>query len=225
MGGISATSRTSRATKALTGQQLAALRFVRQQVSLYQHDSCHWRKLMSQVCARSSDSVMRTRSVAYALWVRRHWKAVAKRDGDQAKHLMLKRTASFLDDITRLRAELGMGPERSLDSSLGVEARFNAARRLDRRLAKRWRSSSLYADLMCIHSGMRGSVRVGSGEGGMTSVSTTDPPYYGGWQMDLAFQSRYGSEFLKRWGTADKWPPWAQLLVAARAYRSGRGFG
>ena len=42
--------------------------------------------------------------------------------------------------------------------------------------------------------------------------------------MDLTFQSRYGPEFLARWGTADRWPPWAQLRAATRAYQSGRGF-
>jgi hypothetical protein len=49
--------------------------------------------------------------------------------------------------------------------------------------------------------------------------------YYGGLQMDRAFQSVYGAEFLHRWGTADNWPAWAQLGAAVRAYRSGRGFG
>lgn len=48
--------------------------------------------------------------------------------------------------------------------------------------------------------------------------------YYGGLQMDLGFQQRYGPDFERRWGTADRWPPWAQLQAAARAYRSGRGF-
>lgn len=48
--------------------------------------------------------------------------------------------------------------------------------------------------------------------------------YYGGLQMDLSFQSRYGSAYLNRYGTADRWPVWAQLEAAAQAYRSGRGF-
>ena len=54
--------------------------------------------------------------------------------------------------------------------------------------------------------------------------SNTGNGYYGGLQMDVAFQSLYGSEFLHRWGTADRWPVWAQIETAARAYRSGRGF-
>jgi hypothetical protein len=49
-------------------------------------------------------------------------------------------------------------------------------------------------------------------------------PYYGGLQMDLGFQRRYGSEILRRKGTADNWTPVEQMWVAERAYRSGRGF-
>jgi hypothetical protein len=54
--------------------------------------------------------------------------------------------------------------------------------------------------------------------------SNTGNGYYGGLQMDLAFQRLYGAEFLRRWGTADNWPSWAQLAAAVTAYRSGRGF-
>ena len=54
--------------------------------------------------------------------------------------------------------------------------------------------------------------------------SNTGNGYYGGLQMDLAFQSLYGGDFLSRWGTADNWPVWAQLQTAVRAYQSGRGF-
>ena len=49
-------------------------------------------------------------------------------------------------------------------------------------------------------------------------------PYYGGLQMDLAFQRRYGFDLLRRRGTADNWTPLEQIWVAERAYRSGRGF-
>jgi hypothetical protein len=49
-------------------------------------------------------------------------------------------------------------------------------------------------------------------------------PYYGGLQMDLAFQRRYGVDLLRRKGTADRWTPLEQMWVAERAYRSGRGF-
>ena len=68
-------------------------------------------------------------------------------------------------------------------------------------------------DFRCIH-GYEGAWTANTGNG-----------YYGGLQMDLAFQRLYGAEFLARFGTADAWPVWAQLQAAARAYSSGRGFG
>ncbi|MFL5927571.1 MAG: hypothetical protein ACJ77E_11620 [Gaiellaceae bacterium] len=55
-------------------------------------------------------------------------------------------------------------------------------------------------------------------------TSNTGNGYYGGLQMDIGFQSRYGGDFLDRWGTADNWPVWAQIQAASAAYRAGRGF-
>jgi Transglycosylase-like domain len=55
--------------------------------------------------------------------------------------------------------------------------------------------------------------------------SNTGNGYYGGLQMDLGFQRSYGGDYLARFGTADNWPPAAQIEVAARAYEAGRGFG
>jgi hypothetical protein len=54
--------------------------------------------------------------------------------------------------------------------------------------------------------------------------SDPNAPYYGGLQMDLAFQRRYGRSLLRRKGTADRWSPVEQMWVAERAYKSGRGF-
>ena len=51
-----------------------------------------------------------------------------------------------------------------------------------------------------------------------------NPPYYGGLQMDLTFQRRYGGGLLSRKGTADHWTPLEQMWAAERAHRSGRGF-
>jgi hypothetical protein len=49
-------------------------------------------------------------------------------------------------------------------------------------------------------------------------------PYYGGLQMDLVFQQHYGKELLKSKGTANNWTPLEQMMVAEKAYSSGRGF-
>jgi hypothetical protein len=72
--------------------------------------------------------------------------------------------------------------------------------------------ASLTASFMCIHH-YEGAWNANTGNG-----------YYGGLQMDLTFQGNYGADFLRRWGTADSWPVWAQLQAAVRAYQSGRGF-
>ena len=56
--------------------------------------------------------------------------------------------------------------------------------------------------------------------------SWTDPnsPYYGGLQMDLAFQRAYGPGLLRHKGTANHWAPHEQMWVAERALKAGRGF-
>jgi hypothetical protein len=71
----------------------------------------------------------------------------------------------------------------------------------------------LAAAFACIHR-YEGSWTARTGNG-----------YYGGLQMDLGFQATYGADFAARWGTADRWPVWAQVAAAVRAYESGRGFG
>jgi hypothetical protein len=49
-------------------------------------------------------------------------------------------------------------------------------------------------------------------------------PYYGGLQMDLSFQRRYGAHLLARKGTANYWTPLEQMWAAERAFRAGRGY-
>jgi hypothetical protein len=56
------------------------------------------------------------------------------------------------------------------------------------------------------------------------SWTDPNPPYYGGLQMDYSFMQAYGGWALRRWGTADHWPPSVQISVAITAYHNGRGF-
>jgi len=49
-------------------------------------------------------------------------------------------------------------------------------------------------------------------------------PYYGGLQMDYQFMRTYGSDYLRRFGPAYNWNPYDQMIVAQRAYNSGRGY-
>lgn len=70
----------------------------------------------------------------------------------------------------------------------------------------------LTAAFLCIHRYEAGwSANTGNG-------------YYGGLQMDRPFMARYGGDFVRRFGTADHWPAWAQVEAGVRAYQSGRGF-
>jgi len=55
-------------------------------------------------------------------------------------------------------------------------------------------------------------------------ATRTGNGFYGGLQMDISFQRRYGSEILRRKGTADNWSALEQMWVAERAHRSGLGF-
>lgn len=61
------------------------------------------------------------------------------------------------------------------------------------------------------------------------SWSDPNSPYWGGLQMDLSFQKTYGWlragrhhkwYFEKKWGTADNWPVWAQVVAGIHGYLS-----
>jgi len=65
----------------------------------------------------------------------------------------------------------------------------------------------------CIHRG-EGAWNDATGNG-----------YYGGLQMDRNFERQYGADMLVRYqGDANLWTPRDQMIVAERAYESGRGF-
>lgn len=58
------------------------------------------------------------------------------------------------------------------------------------------------------------------------SWTDSDDPYWGGLQMNRGFMETYGSDMIARFhGYANVWPVWAQMVVAERAYASGRGYG
>lgn len=74
-----------------------------------------------------------------------------------------------------------------------------------------WSSTDyVTSGLLCIHS-HEGAWNANTGNG-----------YYGGLQMDLNFQAAYGPAFLRRWGTADHWPIWAQIQAGRNGYRARR---
>ena len=55
-------------------------------------------------------------------------------------------------------------------------------------------------------------------------ATSTGNGFFGGLQMDMAFQRKYGADLFRRKGTANRWTALEQIWVAVRAYRSGRGF-
>lgn len=63
------------------------------------------------------------------------------------------------------------------------------------------------AQWLCIHSH----------EGSWTD---TGDPHWGGLQMDRGFMATYGTDYIRRFhGFANRWPIWAQMAAAERAYR------
>ena len=69
-----------------------------------------------------------------------------------------------------------------------------------------------YRKWSCVHR-LEGAWNANTGNG-----------YYGGLQMTRWFQQTYGPEFYARYGTADRWPVYAQLVAAERAWRECRCF-
>jgi Transglycosylase-like domain len=50
--------------------------------------------------------------------------------------------------------------------------------------------------------------------------ANTGNGYYGGLQMDISFQTTYGPEFYRAYGTANNWPVFAQLRAAYRGWQA-----
>lgn len=78
--------------------------------------------------------------------------------------------------------------------------------------ARTWSYSSISRGLQCIHR-YEGSWSANTGNG-----------YYGGLQMDWNFMRSYGSSYLRRWGSAARWPVWAQIDAGVRGAMSRGGF-
>lgn len=71
---------------------------------------------------------------------------------------------------------------------------------------------------------MSGLRRVGFLAGGLCvhskegSWQDTGAPHWGGMQMDMTFQRSHGLVYFRRWGTADRWPVWAQWHASYDAW-------
>ena len=121
------------------------------------------------------------------------------------------------DDVGAHRREQGRGQVRF--DGAGPE-RWAARWRRERRAASALRRQ-LAARLDHVVWIVRAFECVHRYEGAWNSA--TGNGYYGGLQMDVAFQRAYGRELLSSKGTADRWTPAEQMSVAIRAHAT-RGF-
>jgi hypothetical protein len=183
----------------------------------------------------------RTQDRAYLRWAIDRWTRRAYLARQQALQSLRRRFAVSLPRPPRLRAPLAVtvAYNRRLTLALrgiypGHPSRSFASVRgpSGRAVLHLWQQRSAAAALaVSLHAERRANVPTW-----LTLAFTcihhyeaswdanTGNGYYGGLQMDIPFQSRYGPAYLNRYGTADRWPVWAQLEAAAKAYRSGRGF-
>jgi hypothetical protein len=193
---------------------------------------------------RTSYSYRRSANRAYLQWSIDTWTKRAYVARQQALVVLHRRLALKLPAPPRLHAQLSdrLAYSRRLTLSLRrvypgkVTRRFAAAEAAtDRATYRLWEARSAVAAVAVAEHGSAEPVHPpipASLEAAFLCIhhyegawsSNTGNGYYGGLQMDLAFQNLYGSDFVGRWGTADTWPVWAQLRAAVRAYQSGRGF-
>ncbi len=174
---------------------------------------------------------------ALALWTRRAYVAQRRALGSIHRHLAVRLPAQ---PALRSSASARLRYSRKLTLRLrhiypGTVTRSFASARAhsDRGTLRLWQERSAAAALAVALHGVRPQPAIPAWLAGAFScihryegawTSNSGNGYYGGLQMDLAFQRLYGREFLARFGTADAWPIRAQLEAATRAYASGRGF-
>jgi hypothetical protein len=204
---IGAAVATSRATAAQTTPNAA----LTVEIGHYQHVAWHWQRVMGLPQTPSSFSPVRSTDTAYRGWVLALWKQRAQRLQRTAAKWMADRIHTYQTEVDHWRRVMGGGPLRQTAAAGGREATFFRWRATARRVLLQAAHPPYEPAWQCIH-GYEGSWTDASG------------PYYGGLQMDLGFQQHYGGYLLRVKGTAEHWTPLEQMWVAARAYRSGRGF-
>lgn len=64
---------------------------------------------------------------------------------------------------------------------------------------------------------------IAEGETHKNWTDDSNPKYKGGLQFDSDFEITYGPEFVHRWGRANDWPKWAQIIAADRGH-AARGY-
>lgn len=180
-------------------------------IGRYQQQTWHWQELMGVPKTRSTFSARRSPDEAYRRWVLALWRTRAERLERTAGRWMTAKMRVYRAEIDHWRHVMGTAPVRQVAAAGGLETAFLGQRRAWRAVLAQAAHPPYESAWRCIH-GYEGSWTDGGG------------PYYGGLQMDLGFQAHYGGYLLRTKGTADHWTPTEQMWVAARAFRSGRGF-
>jgi hypothetical protein len=229
----------------------AQVRTTRADVDRYRLLAWTFQRVAQEPQTPTSYSYRRSSDPSYLAWTLEQWQRTAYEARGHALARLRRETHRKLPHAPRLHAVLGarIAFDRTLTVRLRriypgkVPKRFTSARASTARATlELWdRRSAAAALLVAAHPARaKAAVRAQRGlldatdpldgeflcihrfEGSWTA--NTGNGYYGGLQMDRTFMRMYGSDYLDRWGTADAWPAWAQLEVAERAYRSGRGF-
>jgi hypothetical protein len=182
-----------------------------EQIRRLQRTTWHWQSVLGRKRTGSSFSADRSTDPAYRVWVRELWQRRAVRVRRSAQRFMARRIVAYQAQVDHWRRVMGKPPLRQVAAASSREQAFVSWRRIARSVLREASNPPYARAWRCIHR-YEGSWKDPGG------------PYYGGLQMDLGFQRRYGGYLLATKGTADRWTPLEQMWVAARAYRSGRGF-
>jgi hypothetical protein len=187
------------------------------QIGQFQEITWRWQRQMGKQRTPSSFSALRSPDPAYRRWVLKLWQARAHRAQVSASRWLAGRVRSYQASVDHWERVMGVraGPLRQtsgIAGSLAARADLMSHWRKRAQSVERRAANPPYeAAWQCIHRY----------EGSWTDSGA---PYYGGLQMDIGFQQHYGGYLLQTKGTADRWTPTEQMWVAARAFRSGRGF-
>jgi hypothetical protein len=187
------------------------------EIGHYRRIAWRWQRTMGTPRTRSSFSAERSPDPAYRRWVLRLWQQRARRAQREASVWLSARVRLVQARVGHLERVMGIrrGPLRQTASAGSLVAREASLKRWSaraRKLERQVANPPFEAQWQCIHRH----------EGSWTDGGA---PYYGGLQMDISFQRRYGAYLLRTKGTADRWTPAEQMWVATHALRSGRGFG
>lgn len=183
------------------------------QIDHFRAVTWRWQRLIGTPITHTARSARLSPDLAYRRWVLSLWRHRAKRAERRARPWLAAQVRGFQATVRHWQRVMGIaaGPTRQTAGVKSELATYRIWKSRAAAIVRRAQHPPYAAALGCIHR---------------YEGSWTDPgaPYYGGLQMDIAFQAHYGGYLLRTKGTADHWTPLEQMWVAARAARSGRGF-